>query len=56
MAEQSPNELEQNPRHCPETRTGAHRWIRSAITGRADFCWKCEIDADAVREHREADL
>ena len=42
-----------DPIHCEDSRTGFHRWIRSAITGRADFCFWCGARAADARSQGE---
>lgn len=48
-ADNSPNELEHvDPYHCEASHTPFHHWIRSAITGRAEFCLHCGAPASDV--------
>lgn len=42
-----------DPYRCPDSRTGRHRWLRSAITDRAKFCFYCGVRASDVVEVAE---
>ena len=39
-----------DPYHCETSHTPFHRWIRSAITGEAKFCFHCGVPATEVTD------